>query len=162
MTGGNTFIPKTLAALWPGEVNQAALDAGVTRARAMLQKAATLSTSSPSSGVLRVRVTNETAHKLPSGYPEGRRIWINIRFFDANAVLLGETGRYDSATATLVADPQLKVYESSPGSRPTSPPRWATRRPQFPFRAQQPDLQRQPGPPRGIITPTSPPSSRRR
>ncbi len=115
MTGGNTFIPKTLAALWPGEVNQAALDAGITRARAMLQKAATLSASSPSSGVLRVRVTNETAHKLPSGYPEGRRIWINIRFYDANSSLLGETGRYDSATATLVSDSQLKVYEIKPG-----------------------------------------------
>ena len=115
MTGGNTFIPKTLAALWPGEVNQAALDAGVTRARAMLQKAATLTASSPSSGMLRVRVVNETAHKLPSGYPEGRRIWINIKFYDAGANLVGETGHYNLATATLATDPQLKVYEIEPG-----------------------------------------------
>jgi cytochrome c553 len=114
MTGGNTFIPKTLAALWPGEVNQAALDAGITRARAMLQKAASVSASSPASGVLRVRVVNETAHKLPSGYPEGRRIWINVKFFGASGNLVQERGAYNLDAATLDSS-STKVYEIAPG-----------------------------------------------
>lgn len=115
MTGGNTFVPRTLAALWPSEVNPAALVTGINRARAMLQKAATVSGNLVSSGTLRVRVVNETAHKLPSGYPEGRRIWLNVRFFDGNATLLGESGAYNPATATLAHDAQLKVYEIKPG-----------------------------------------------
>ncbi len=114
MTGGNTFIPKTLAALWPGEVNQAALDAGVTRARAMLQKAASVSASSPASGVLRVRVVNETAHKLPSGYPEGHRIWITVKFFGASGNLVQERGAYNLDSATLDSS-STKVYEIAPG-----------------------------------------------
>jgi hypothetical protein len=111
MTGGNTFVPQTIATFFPGEVNQAALDAGVTRARSMLQKAATLQVSQPSSGVLRIRVINETAHKLPSGYPEGRRIWINVRYFDASGNLIGQSGAYDAANAALILDAQAKVYE---------------------------------------------------
>ncbi len=117
--GANTFIPLTLAALWPGEVNGSALDAVVGRARNLLQRAATLQVTSPSSGVLRVRVTNETGHKLPSGYPEGRRIWINVKLFDASGSLLAETGRYDTASASLIHDVGLKVYEIKPGLSPT-------------------------------------------
>jgi hypothetical protein len=113
MTGGNTFVPSILAALWPGEVNQSALDAGITRARSILQRAATLSASG-SGGVLTVRVTNQTAHKLPSGYPEGRRIWIHVKLFDNAGNPVGEYGAYDSATATL-SEATTKVYEIKPG-----------------------------------------------
>jgi hypothetical protein len=113
--GGNTFIPLTLAALWPGEVNQQALDGIVLRARNLLQNAASLAVSSPAQGILQVRVTNETGHKLPSGYPEGRRIWINVKGFDTAGTLVLESGRYDPAAATLVPDNALKVYEIKPG-----------------------------------------------
>ena len=114
LTGGNTFVPLTLAALWPAEVNPAALEAGVTRARTMLQKAATLSAGSPSAGVLRVRVVNETAHKLPSGYPEGRRLWLNVKIYDASGAPLPERGAYNLETATL-DETSTKVYEIKPG-----------------------------------------------
>ena len=30
-----------------------------------------------------VRITNLTGHKLPTGYPEGRRMWIDIKAVDA-------------------------------------------------------------------------------
>lgn len=118
MTGGNTFIPKILGALWPGEVSQAALDAGVQRATGMLQKAATLDvtvTPSGSSYAAQVRVTNETGHKLPSGYPEGRRIWLNVRVFDTTAALIFESGAYNFATGVLTHDANAKVYEIEPG-----------------------------------------------
>jgi hypothetical protein len=118
MTGGNTFIPKLLGILWPGEVNQAALDAGIARATAMLQKAASLDltvTSTPAGYSAQVRVTNETGHKLPSGYPEGRRIWINLKVYDTTAVLVYESGAYDLSTGVLNHDAAAKIYEIKPG-----------------------------------------------
>ena len=82
MTGGNTTMPDLVAALYPGEVDVAALAAGKERARDTLRKAATMSITVQAvedAYAVRVRVVNETAHKLPSGYPEGRRIWINLK-----------------------------------------------------------------------------------
>ena len=42
-----------------------------------------------------VRVTNQTGHKLPTGYPEGRRIWIQIRAYGPEGELLYQSGAYD-------------------------------------------------------------------
>lgn len=118
MTGGNTFIPKIINAIWPGEINQAALDAGIQRATAMLQKAATLDVNvAPSAGgySVHVRVTNETGHKLLSGYPEGRRIWINVNVFDSTASLIYQSGVYNTASGILTHDADAKIYEIKPG-----------------------------------------------
>jgi hypothetical protein len=118
MTGGNTFMPDIVAAVFPAEVNTAALDAGEARARGMLQKAASMALSATSgAGIhdLRVRITNETGHKLPSGYPEGRRIWINVRAFDITGLLVYESGAYDPASAVLSHDAHAKIYEIHPG-----------------------------------------------
>jgi PKD repeat protein len=118
MTGGNTFIPQMLDALWPGEVNQAALDAGVQRATEMLQQAATMALTVTPSGTgydANVHVVNETGHKLPSGYPEGRRIWINLVAYDGNGQTIYESGAYDFATAELTHDADAKIYEIKPG-----------------------------------------------
>jgi len=52
-------------------------------------------------GRLHARVINQSGHKLPTGYPEGRRMWLNVRFVDAKGRLVGEVGRYDHATASL-------------------------------------------------------------
>jgi hypothetical protein len=84
----------------------------------MLKKAAALdlaATSGPGSHDLQVRVTNETGHKLPSGYPEGRRIWINVRAYDTAFTLIYESGAYDPDSAILTHDPGLKIYEIHPG-----------------------------------------------
>ena len=43
--------------------------------------AATLE-ASIAGGNLTVRVTNESGHKLPTGYPAGRRMWLHVRAFD--------------------------------------------------------------------------------
>ena len=61
-----------------------------------------------------VRVTNQSAHKLPSGYPEGRRMWVNVRFIDATNALVAERGAYDVASADLVTA-DTKVYEAKHG-----------------------------------------------
>lgn len=118
LTGGNTFIPLLVQDLYAGEVDAAALAAGVQRARGMLQKAALLDAAVAwRSGDyhVRVRVTNETGHKLPSGYPEGRRIWITVKMFDPTGAIAYESGVYDPATAVLTHDPDIKVYEIKPG-----------------------------------------------
>jgi cytochrome c553 len=119
LTGGNHFVPDLIPAWFPGEFDQTALNAGKARVTAMLQMAATLEVfESPVGGGpgVTVRVTNETAHKLPSGYPEGRRIWINVRAFDDQASLIYESGAYDPATGTLSHDPDAKIYHIELGT----------------------------------------------
>ena len=70
-----------------------------------------------------VRVTNLTGHKFPTGYTEGRRAWLEVAAgIDADrdgtlaaAETTWSSGRYDAATATLVEDEHLKVYEAKHG-----------------------------------------------
>ena len=87
ITGGSTWLPGLLSGMFPGEVNEAALQDGIVRARYMLQNAAKLSISQEDS-LLEVEVENNTGHKLPTGYPEGRRMWINVKFYDAAMSLI--------------------------------------------------------------------------
>jgi hypothetical protein len=110
LTGGNTWVPRLIAALYPFSVNTQALEAAVERARYMLQNAALLE-AQVEDAVLAVTVTNNTGHKLPTGYPQGRRMWLNVRFFDSANALLAESGRYDFKNGILTQDPAIKLYE---------------------------------------------------
>ena len=116
-SGGNTFMPSTVHDFFPDEVDLAQLQAAEERARAMLQKAASMTVTPEDFGIT-VRVTNETAHKLPSGYPEGRRIWLNVVALDINGVPIFESCVYDLETAELAHDAQAKIYEIQPGFSP--------------------------------------------
>lgn len=51
-----------------------------------------------------VRVTNNAGHKVPSGYPDGRRMWINLVVNDAAQNVVYRSGHYDPATAQLYND----------------------------------------------------------
>jgi hypothetical protein len=114
MTGGNTFIPKMIDTLWPSDgVDTAALNAGVERALYMLQNAATMTVNQNGQQV-DVHIINETGHKLPTGYPEGRRAWINIKAWGANGEYY-ESGHYNFETAVLSHDEDAKIYEIKPG-----------------------------------------------
>jgi hypothetical protein len=117
-TGGNTFIPDILPSFFPGEVDVAALQASKQRATSMLQLAATLELTPQNYGV-KVKVTNETGHKLPSGYPEGRRIWLNVVARDILGAVVFESGIYDTSTGVLTHDSQEKIYEIQPGLSPS-------------------------------------------
>jgi hypothetical protein len=114
MTGGSTWLPGLLGTMFPGDVDEAALAAGIERARYMLQNAAEMTLAQEESQ-LEVTITNNGGHKLPSGYPEGRRVWINVKFFDDQATLISESGAYDPATGELGHDPEVKIYEIEPG-----------------------------------------------
>ena len=91
----------------------------------MLQLAAAMDLSASAQGeshALDVQITNETGHKLPSGYPEGRRIWINVSAYDSTGLLIYESGAYDTATAVLTHDPDVKIYQIKPGISTTLSP----------------------------------------
>ena len=122
-TGGNTFVPNLIAQLYPAEVNEIALNKGVLRARAMLQNAASLDVNvhAVNGGYeAYVKITNETGHKLPSGYPEGRRMWIQLIAYNSNDEIVYESGAYDTSTATLTKSStkynnDTKIYEAKLG-----------------------------------------------
>ena len=87
----------------------------------MLERAADLEavlddSQTPGVDQLRVRVINQTGHKLPSGYPEGRRVFLTVEFFDCTDydVPVLVYGNYDTATAEL-DDGTTKVYEMKGG-----------------------------------------------
>jgi len=117
MTGGSTWLAGLLSTLFPGDVNDTAMQAGITRAGYMLQNAAELTVVQEGSN-LKVTVTNNCGHKLPTGYPEGRRIWINVKFYDDSNSLISESGAYDPNTGILSHDLQVKIYEIEPGIDP--------------------------------------------
>jgi len=117
LTGGNTFVPDILPDFYP-DLDVAALQAGKQRAIAMLSLAATMALSvTPVDGLpaVNVRLTNETGHKLPSGYPEGRRAWLHIEAYDANDAVVYESGAYDDNTGELSHDEDAKIYHIEPG-----------------------------------------------
>jgi hypothetical protein len=109
-----------------------AMDAGQIRAETQLQMAADLDVIGNS-----VRITNLTGHKLITGYPEGRRMWLNVKWYDGNGARVREDGTYgplvdaqnspvtvtNPATGLPVQvesildlhDPNTKIYEAHYG-----------------------------------------------
>ncbi|MEQ8770092.1 MAG: GC-type dockerin domain-anchored protein [Phycisphaerales bacterium] len=114
--GGNTWIVQAVRNLNDDAVtglDDNSVAASVARAVAMLEAASDLDVRQEGPDLI-ARVTNMTGHKLPSGYPEGRRIWVNVEFYDANAQPIAEFGAYDDATATLDTESTV-VYETKIG-----------------------------------------------
>ncbi len=124
MTGGNAWTPELLQNPdWRlNAANEAEyLDVTLQRAEAMLRKAASLTVTLVPSGTQKaatVRVTNEAGHKLPTGYPEGRLMWLNLQAYDVDGALVYESGAYDWATGQLTRDDDAKVYEIKQGITP--------------------------------------------
>jgi hypothetical protein len=113
MTGGNTFTPKMVKQKWAAEVNAAALDAGITRSQAQL-KGATSMDLTVSGTTATVKVTNNTGHKFPTGYPEGRRAWIHLIAKDALGTTY-ESGAYNVTDAQIIDPEHTKIYHCEPG-----------------------------------------------
>lgn len=105
LTGANYWTPDLLAHM--DGLGQLVLGGGLTaddlsglsdgkaRVEAQLQRSAALEVLGN-----RVKVFNLTGHKLVSGYPEGRRMWLNVKWYDRNRVLLREDGAYDDLMVT--------------------------------------------------------------
>ena len=106
----------TIFAANDSEIDPAAIQDGITHATEMVQLAASLEVSQLC-GALHVRIINESGHKLPTGHIEGRRVWLNVKFFNASDVLVGDYGHYDDAEAHL-DEATTKVYEMKIGLSP--------------------------------------------
>ena len=110
MTGGNYWINDAIKWLDAGgrlvgggglsATQMAAMSEGDLRARANLEVAASLGVSGRT-----VRVTNLTGHKLISGYPEGRRMWLRIRWRDSQGAMMREDGAYGALTVDVGGQP---------------------------------------------------------
>ncbi len=121
--GGNSWVRDAIKELtadrWPSDLIpgqeqfNANLDAGQQKSIELLQLAATLEAEQLGAG-LDVRVINETGHKLPTGYPEGRRMWLNVQYFDSSDNLVAERGMYNFLTADLTTE-DTTVYEAKLG-----------------------------------------------
>jgi MYXO-CTERM domain-containing protein len=115
LSGGNLFLLGAIDFLEPGLGIAEQLERGKARIEAQLRRAATLELDAPievSRGEpieLVLRVTNETGHKLPTGYPEGRRVWLEL----ASDELSIERGAFDEVTGEPI-DP-LAIYHVKQG-----------------------------------------------
>ncbi|HOI09900.1 MAG TPA: multiheme c-type cytochrome, partial [Myxococcota bacterium] len=141
MAGGNPFVLRVLASTVAGSPNYDAVNAGLLngksttltldmnqglkvdaavalegadKALAMLAAAASIEGLSytPGTGATTFRVVNHTGHKLLTGFPEGRRVFVNVRAWQG-ATLLAEINPYDAAAGTLKGLP--------PDESPASP-----------------------------------------
>jgi hypothetical protein len=129
MTGGNAWVSYVLASAVPGSPNYdatndgllnqgpavltldltqgegidpVALLAGVDRSKQQLLLAATIKNVAydQATGALSFQVQNNTAHKLISGFPEGRRMFVNVKAY-ADGNLIHEVNPYDATAGTL-------------------------------------------------------------
>ncbi len=118
--GATAWVLETIKLLYENDpaVDPTAIDGGIAKAVDMLQRAASLELVQ-FGGTLRVRVINESGHKLPTGHIEGRRVWASVRMFDAANVLIREYGHYDAAEAELDEN-SIRVYEMHVGLSPAA------------------------------------------
>ena len=117
--GSNSWMVRGVREQLGGEeadmigLTQERVDAASIRNEVMVANASDM-TLAQLGGSLKVHLINQTGHKLPTGYAEGRRIWINVKFQNAAGVTLTEHGHYDYLTATL-DEASTKVYEARYG-----------------------------------------------
>jgi hypothetical protein len=126
--GANTWVPAIIR----GEYGPALsaidnrvddLTRTIARARHMLtERSARIETAvSPpvaGSGALQVavKVTNLAGHKLPTGYAEGRRMWLHVEAYaGTQTVPFWQSGAWDPSTGELEIDSQTRVYETKQG-----------------------------------------------
>ena len=144
LTGGNYWIPQVMQYMdgnndlvLGGGLTEVEIDGmndtvledgiagGIERAKNNLENSAALSING---NIL--KVVNLTGHKLISGYPEGRRMWLNVVWKDSDDNVLREDGEYGTLTVNIdindddvvnasdtvetlldLNDPNSKVYE---------------------------------------------------
>lgn len=111
--GANTWVIRAVRSQLGAEaddlgITEERVDAAVARNTQMLQDASDTELEQVGSE-LKVRVVNQSGHKLPTGLAEGRRMWINVKFLDAAGVVIDESGAYDFTTGTLI-DHTCKQY----------------------------------------------------
>jgi len=121
--GGNTWMLNAIRNLYPDSetfLNDDNIALAIQKTETLMAEASDTTLTQNGTDLV-VRVTNYSAHKLPTGYPEGRRMWLNVKYFDAADALIDERGAYDSASAVLTSA-DTKVYEAKLGISTTLAP----------------------------------------
>ena len=119
--GSSTWMPQILKGLYGTALGRSdAYDRTTGYAMEMLQLKSAMLEATPVSSTaseltMNVRVTNLTGHKLPTGYHEGRRMWLHIEARNGSDTVFFESGAYNDATGVLTEDAQIKIYEASYG-----------------------------------------------
>lgn len=105
--GGNTSMPKLLGS-----------EKHVEMARDMLKSAATIDIKSTDNfqpgkrSTVVVKVSNVGAgHKLPTGFPEGREMWVDFKVVDANKQVIYRLGQVKNG----VTEPKTKSFKVTMG-----------------------------------------------
>lgn len=121
MVGGNHVVPKMVAEIYrddpdaPGFLQD--LDADADRVveatiRNLQDNAAELTTRElvvdENGARLKVRVENKAGHKLPTGYSEGRRMWLGHVVRDSNNSEQARSGTPDNTTWDIAEPPAQK------------------------------------------------------
>ena len=124
LTGGSSWMPDLMIHMdglgqlvlggGMGAGQLAALADGKQRALDLLQSAASLQVDDDV-----LIVTNLTGHKLLSGYPEGRRLWVHVTWRDGGGAVLREDGAYGPLAVTIDGQPALVDTLLDPGGEHT-------------------------------------------
>lgn len=111
LTGGNYWMPQAIEYLdaqgklrLGGNMSAAEIQAmrdGSLRAQNQLRLAASMVVEGNS-----LRIINHTGHKLITGYPEGRRMWPNIKWYNQQGTLIREDGAYGDLEVTINNTPR--------------------------------------------------------
>ncbi len=125
--GANTWVPAIIRGEYAAGLDDGfstmftdALGQTIDRARHMLTQRSALIETSVSAAVagqldVAVKVTNLAGHKLPTGYAEGRRMWLHVVARDSANTVIWENGAWNPATGELSQDAQTKIYETLQG-----------------------------------------------
>jgi len=121
LTGANIPIIDLLQKLYGkasgGPLEDALFDIARDRTEELLTTAATLDVDFPLAIDLEapthipVTLTNNTGHKLPTGYAEGRVMWLELTAHLGDQ-LIWSSGLYDPQTREIEDDPQVRRYEA--------------------------------------------------
>ena len=122
LVGANATTLRVLKSLYgsagTGEVDDARYDESIAWTEEFVQTAATLEVEFPAEvdasvglASLPVRVINNTGHKLPTGYSEGRVMWLEVSA-SYQGELVWSSGAWDPASQTIEDDAQLRRYEA--------------------------------------------------
>ena len=122
LLGAASWQLRAIAAIIPDPAGQVALhlEANADRIDTFMRGAATVaisaSTLTGDVGAATVRVTNLTGHKLPTGYAEGRRMWLEIQVLDSGDHVVAGSARYDAITGEIEHDAQARTYGAEFGT----------------------------------------------
>ncbi|MBK6683674.1 MAG: hypothetical protein IPG45_04320 [Deltaproteobacteria bacterium] len=120
--GGNSFAVKAIQMLNPTLPIGPESEEVVRWVARSLARSAELTIETPKIEAyggrefeLPVKLLNKTGHKLPSGYPEGRRVYLEVNLLMPGQAPQVLSGQWNTTTGDLVPDPQLRTYETQHG-----------------------------------------------